>query len=113
MRSALYLRPNRVRCGFRCSAASDDVSAGDGDARDEKQMHGDVMVKQHEKGLSRPQFEVLRACKKAKAKTQREIAAQAGISLGSVNKAFNDLRSEGHLDRDGSITPQGEEALRP
>lgn len=63
--------------------------------------------------LNKYQFEVLKASKLCEGLTQREVAVRADISLGSVNKAVRELRENGYLDDDGSITELGELALRP
>ena len=42
--------------------------------------------------LSKYQFEVLRSLIASSDKTQREIASEAGVSLGSVNKACKSLK---------------------
>ena len=70
------------------------------------------MAKQHEI-LNKPQFEVLLACKEIPGKAQRAIAARAGISLGSTNKALKDLREKNFLDQAGCVTEQGIQALEP
>ena len=70
------------------------------------------MVKQHEI-LNKPQFEVLLSCKEIPGKAQRSIAARAGISLGSTNKALKDLREKGFLDQAGCVTEAGIQALEP
>ena len=62
--------------------------------------------------LNRYQFEVLRALAGKENKSQREIAVGAGISLGSVNKAFKELRELGFIDKD-AITAKGQSALVP
>ncbi|MBR3257683.1 MAG: NTP transferase domain-containing protein, partial [Eggerthellaceae bacterium] len=59
------------------------------------------------------QFEVLRASTRPKKPTQREIAVNAGISLGSVNKAFREMREAGCIDANGAITKKGTNALAP
>lgn len=63
--------------------------------------------------LNRYQFEVLRACALDSEQTQREIAAEAGVSLGSVNKAFRELANRGLVDSGHHLTPEGESALVP
>ena len=63
--------------------------------------------------LSKYQFEVLRALKANAACTQREIAQQTGISLGSVNKAYKELKENAFISEDGKITQNGIEALAP
>ena len=59
------------------------------------------------------QFEVLRASTRPKKPTQREVAVNAGISLGSVNKAFREMREAGCIDANGAITKKGLAALAP
>ena len=61
--------------------------------------------------LSKYQFEVLRSLIASSDKTQREIASEAGVSLGSVNKACKSLKDLGFLDGEGRVTPLGENAL--
>lgn len=61
--------------------------------------------------LSKYQFEVLRSLIVSSDKTQREIASEAGVSLGSVNKARKSLKDLGFLDGEGRVTPLGESAL--
>ena len=63
--------------------------------------------------LSRFQFEVLKALALQGKLTQRQIAADAGISIGSVNKALGELRAAGLVGGDGRIAPLGERALEP
>lgn len=63
--------------------------------------------------LNRYQFEVLRACESAPSLTQRDIATSAGISLGSVNKAFRELAEQGYIDDARKLTSKGESALVP
>lgn len=63
--------------------------------------------------LSRYQFEVLKSCSAGGALTQRDMAMNAGISLGSVNKAFNELLTLGYLDEDRALTAKGTSALAP
>jgi len=58
--------------------------------------------------LSKYQFEVLRSLIVSSDKTQREIASEAGVSLGSVNKARKSLKDLGFLDGEGRVTPLGE-----
>lgn len=63
--------------------------------------------------LSRKQFEVLVCLEKAKtAMTQREIAEQTGMSVGSVNRAVSSLMEAGAIDNEG-ITTLGYSALEP
>lgn len=63
--------------------------------------------------LSKKSFDILAALVDANAPmTQRSIAEKIGRSLGTVNKAFKELVSEG-LIADGRITPKGVEALEP
>ena len=63
--------------------------------------------------LNRYQFEVLKSCSAGGALTQRDMAMNAGISLGSVNKAFNELLTLGYLDEDRVLTAKGTSALAP
>lgn len=63
--------------------------------------------------LNRYQFEVLSSCLQHDSRTQRDIAQAAGISLGSVNKAFKEMKSLGYIDGEGSVTEKGEAALSP
>lgn len=63
--------------------------------------------------LNKYQFEVLLNQALSNAKTQREIALNAGISLGSVNKAFKELKKINYLNKEGEITSLGRKALDP
>lgn len=63
--------------------------------------------------LSKKAFDILEALVDAEAPmTQRNIAEAIGRSLGTVNKAYNELVSEGYI-ASGRITPKGVEALEP
>ena len=63
--------------------------------------------------LNKFQFEVLNAHRSRSGITQREIAASAGISLGSVNKAFKELKQLNFISEDNKITAMGLSALIP
>ena len=63
--------------------------------------------------LSHKEFDVLTCLERAeKAKTQREIAAEAGLAVGTVNKVVTALSERG-LAAEGRITPEGIDALEP
>ena len=63
--------------------------------------------------LTRKQFEILSVMAKAgKSFTQRELAAESDISLGTVNKVFNELVELGYVS-DGVISQKGVAALEP
>lgn len=49
-------------------------------------------------GLSKREFAVLLAIHDGKASSQRDLAAQAGVSLGTVNNVMKKLREEGLAD---------------
>ena len=63
--------------------------------------------------LTKKQFDIL-VCLESKPAplSQREIAAETSMSVGSVNKTVGEL-SEGGLLSDGMITPAGIDALEP
>ena len=63
--------------------------------------------------ISHIQFRVLSSLATTPATTQRDIVANAGISLGSVNKAVRALTEAGLVASDLSITDAGREALEP
>ena len=62
--------------------------------------------------LSKNQFEVLNALRKAPGASQRDVAASSGLSLGTVNSTLKSLQEEG-LAEGGKPTPAGMEALAP
>lgn len=62
--------------------------------------------------LSKNQFEVLNALRKAPGASQRDVAAASGLSLGTVNSTLKSLQEEG-LAEGGEPTPAGMEALAP
>ena len=63
--------------------------------------------------LSHKEFDILTYLERdGKAKTQREIAAEVGLAVGTVNKALSALSDRG-LTAEGKITPEGLEALEP
>lgn len=63
--------------------------------------------------LTKKQFDVLVLLESKKAPiSQREIAAETGISVGSVNKTIGELTELSYI-KDGIITPCGIEALEP
>ena len=57
--------------------------------------------------LTKCQFDVLLSLLQSGTATQRFIADSIHVSLGSVNKAFADLKSKGLIDSDGSVTELG------
>lgn len=63
-------------------------------------------------GLSKREFAVLLAIHDGKASSQRDLAAQAGVSLGTVNNVMKKLREEGLADG-FVLTEAGEAALTP
>ncbi len=63
-------------------------------------------------GLSKREFAVLLAIHDGKASSQRDLAAQAGVSLGTVNNVMKKLREEGLADG-FVLTEAGEAALAP
>lgn len=64
--------------------------------------------------LTKNQFEVLCSVEKKSGLTQREIAQQCGISLGSVSSSVRELREQGCLEEDRlEITAEGLKHLRP
>ncbi|MCI8514219.1 MAG: NTP transferase domain-containing protein [Lachnospiraceae bacterium] len=64
--------------------------------------------------LTRKQFDILVQSEKggAEEKTQRELAKEAGISLGSVNRILNQMEEAGWI-RKNQITDRGREILEP
>ena len=62
--------------------------------------------------LSKNQFEVLNALRKAPGTSQRDVAAASGLSLGTVNSTLRSLQEAG-LAVDGKPTASGMEALAP
>lgn len=62
--------------------------------------------------LSKNQFEVLNALRKAPGASQRDVASVSGLSLGTVNSTLKSLQEEG-LAEGGKPTPAGMEALAP
>jgi CTP:phosphocholine cytidylyltransferase-like protein len=63
--------------------------------------------------MTKKQFDVLVFLAECNAvKSQREIAAQTGISVGSVNKIVSDF-TEGGMISGGKITEKGTQALEP
>ncbi len=63
--------------------------------------------------INRKQFEILVCLAGSEtAMTQRELESSTGFSLGTVNKAVNELMEEG-LIKDGMITDKGLDALEP
>lgn len=64
--------------------------------------------------LTRKQFELLQYLEAAQGREsrQRELAKNMGISLGTVNKTLEELRTEGFV-RENNITETGIQALEP
>lgn len=63
--------------------------------------------------LSKKQFDLLVYLEaERKSKSQREIAASIGMSLGTVNKLITGLAEDGYV-ADGTITDAGKNALEP
>jgi len=63
--------------------------------------------------ITKNQFNVLADVARFGARSQRAIAQQVGVSLGSVNTAFNALKRNGLIDESGAITDAGLSALEP
>lgn len=61
--------------------------------------------------ISRIQFDVLASLATKPATTQRELAANAGLSLGSANRAVRELRGRGLLAEDLALTDAGADLL--
>lgn len=57
------------------------------------------------------QFEVLSRCLGRSFCSQRDLAKESGISLGSVNKTLRELKDAGYLDGEGAATEAGIAAL--
>ena len=62
--------------------------------------------------LSKNQFEVLNALRKAPRASQRDVASVSGLSLGTVNSTLKSLQEEG-LFEDGKPSATGMESLAP
>lgn len=62
--------------------------------------------------LSKNQFEVLNALRKAPEASQRDVASVSGLSLGTVNSTLKSLQEEG-LVEDGKPSAAGMEDLAP
>lgn len=62
--------------------------------------------------LSKNQFEVLNALRKAPRASQRDVASVSGLSLGTVNSTLKSLQEEG-LVEDGKPSATGMESLAP
>ena len=56
--------------------------------------------------------EVLLALQQAPGLTQRELAEEAGVSLGLVNRTLQTLKMEGFLDREGQLTEKARILLK-
>ena len=63
--------------------------------------------------LTQIQFNVLSTLATQGADSQRELAERAGVSLGSANKALQQLREEGLLNEGSTVTEKGLEELAP
>ena len=63
--------------------------------------------------LSPTKFSVLSSIATTQAANQRELAENAGVSLGSANKVFNELLAEGLVTSDFQATEAGLAALEP
>lgn len=64
--------------------------------------------------LTKNQFEVLNSIEGNQGQTQREIAKDCGISLGSVSAAVHELRDMGCLENDRlCVTEEGLKSLKP
>ena len=62
--------------------------------------------------LSRSEFDVMLALKKTPAASQRAIASECGMSLGTVNAVVKSLGDRG-LVEGGTLTAEGEDELSP
>ena len=62
--------------------------------------------------LSKNQFEVLNALRKAPGASQRDVASVSGLSLGTVNSTLKSLQEEG-LVEEGKPSASGMEGLAP
>ena len=62
--------------------------------------------------LKRKEFNILEFIFENKKLTQREVAQNMGISVGSTNKIISDLTERGLIE-DGEITTRGINALEP
>ena len=63
--------------------------------------------------LTRYEFETLRVRQANPRASQRAIAQEAGIALGSVNKAVHELEAAGLLNEAGEPTAAAQAALAP
>ena len=59
------------------------------------------------------EFCVLNTLKKSQGCTQREIASQNNISIGTVNNTIKALSSKGFIDASGAVSESGLAALKP
>lgn len=59
------------------------------------------------------EFHVLAALATVPKQSQRDIAAQRGISLGSVNTALRSLKERGCVDKSNKLTSKGKKELAP
>ena len=62
--------------------------------------------------LTKKQFDILTELERAPESTQRALAKNAQMALGTVNKTLGDLENLGYV-ADGKITPAGLTALAP
>ena len=62
--------------------------------------------------LSRSEFDVMLALKKTPTASQRAIASECGMSLGTVNAVVKSLGDRG-LVEGGALTAEGEDELSP
>ena len=62
--------------------------------------------------LSRSEFDVMLALKKTPTASQRAIASECGMSLGTVNAVVKSLGDRG-LGEGGTLTAEGEDELSP
>ncbi|MDO4501948.1 MAG: phosphotransferase [Coriobacteriia bacterium] len=62
--------------------------------------------------INRNEFTLLLAAKRRPAATQRQLAAESGLSLGTVNGLVKDLQVKGLLE-EGRITAKGMAELKP
>ena len=63
--------------------------------------------------LTKNQFDVLFAVLRDGDRSQRALAAEIGVSLGTINTALRDLKAQGLISAEQTVTQAGMEALEP
>ena len=63
--------------------------------------------------LTKNQFDALFAVLRDSARSQRALAAEIGVSVGTINTALRDLKAAGFIGVEGTVTQAGREALEP